>query len=121
VSVVRDTGSGPNPRQAGPHVHDVVIAPGGRFALIADFGADRVLVRRFDRTSRVLSALVQRIPCGGLTPWSFSLHRSGRWLLVANEASGSVGLFGVDPRSGRLTDTGTSIPVPNPACITFDR
>lgn len=95
-------------------------APARKGSLIADFGADRVLVRRFDRTSRVLPALVQRIPCGGLTPWSFSLHRSGRWLLVA-KASGSVDLFGVDPRSGRLTDTGTSIPVPNPACITFDR
>ena len=189
-SVVADTGSGPNPRQLGPHVHDVTVDPSGRFALVADFGAARVFVRRFDRTTRTLSAdgvpgpgqyatapgsgprrvlfhpggrtayllteltaelhtlhwdartalltqrqtlsidpsdftgtrsgaelalsgdgrflyassrgtdtlsvystapgtgllsLVQRTPCGGVKPWSFTLHPGGRWLSVANE------------------------------------
>ncbi|MBB2938390.1 6-phosphogluconolactonase (cycloisomerase 2 family), partial [Amycolatopsis bartoniae] len=42
TSVVRDTGSGPNPRQAGPHPHHVTVDPSGRWALVADFGADRV-------------------------------------------------------------------------------
>jgi 6-phosphogluconolactonase (cycloisomerase 2 family) len=62
---------------------------------------------------------VQRIPCGGLTPWAFSVHPSGRWLLVANEASSTVNLFGIDQRSGKLTDAGKSISVPNPDSITF--
>ncbi|MFC4121477.1 lactonase family protein [Nonomuraea zeae] len=224
VSVVVDTGSGPHPRQAGPHPHHVTVDPSGRFALVADFGADRVFAYRFDRRTRVLSAggpagprfyaaspgsgprrllfhpngrtlyllneltadlqvlgwsprtgeltpgqsvstdspeytgtksaaelgmsrdgrfvyassrgentivvfaadratgrltLVQRIPCGGLSPWSFTIHRGGRWMLVANQVSSTVNLFGVDPRSGRLADTGTSMPVPNPDCITF--
>ncbi|MFC5827826.1 lactonase family protein [Nonomuraea insulae] len=234
ASVVVDTGSGPNPRQAGPHPHHVVVDPSGRYALVADFGADRVFVYRFNRATRELSAgeasgppsyageasgppsyatnpgsgprrlafhpngrnlyllneltadlhaldwdpgkgritpgqslpidapghtgvksggelgmsrdgrfvyasnrgdntivvfatdrrtgrltLVQRVPCGGLSPWSFTIHRGGRWMLVANQVSSTVNLFGVDPRSGRLTDTGTSMPVPNPDCITF--
>ncbi|MFG3138009.1 lactonase family protein [Streptomyces sp. NPDC048211] len=222
ASRVHDTGSGPSPRQAGPHPHHVVIAPGGRFALVADFGADRVFVYDYDRKTQRMSAgtpdgpgpyatapgsgprrlafhpdgrtvyllneltadievlrwdgsrgtltsrqvlttnapghtgttsaaelavsrdgrhvytsnrgdnaLVvlsadpgtgllteaQRLPCGGVTPWSFSLHPDGRWLFVANEVSGTVSLFRVDPRSGRLTDTGTSVAVPNPDCI----
>ncbi|MCX5561749.1 lactonase family protein [Streptomyces sp. NBC_00038] len=226
VSRVQDTGSGPHPRQQGPHAHHVVIDPSGRFALVPDLGADRIFVYRFDRATRALSAgtpdgprtyatapgsgprrvafhpsggfvyllneltadiqalrwshedgvlthlqslptdapghtgttsaaelaisgdgrfvytsnrgentlvvfaadrrtglltLVQRIPCGGLTPWSFSFHPSGEWLFVANQASSTVNLFAVDPRSGRLTDTGASVPVPRPACITFSR
>lgn len=226
ASVVRDTGSGPNPRQAAPHPHHVEIDPSGRFALVADFGADRVFVHHFDRATRTLSAggptgpssyptepgsgprrvafhpngrtlyllneltadlqtlaweprngllthrqtlstdtpdftgtksasdlavsrdgrfvyagnrgenslvvlavdprtdlltTIQRIPCGGVTPWGFSVHPGGRWLLVANEASNTVNVFGIDQRSGELTDTGTSISVPNPDSITFYR
>ncbi|MBT2227828.1 lactonase family protein [Nonomuraea sp. NEAU-A123] len=224
VSTVVDTGSGPHPRQTGPHPHHVAVDPSGTFALVADFGADRVFIYRFNRETRVLSAdettgprfyaanpgsgprrllfhpngrtlyllneltadlqvldwssrkgeltsgqslstdspeyagpksaaelgmsrdgrfvytsnrgentivvfaadrrtgrltLVQRIPCGGLSPWSFTIHRGGRWMLVANQVSSTVTLFSIDPRSGKLTDTGTSMPVPNPDCITF--
>ncbi|WP_329320094.1 lactonase family protein [Streptomyces sp. NBC_01262] len=64
---------------------------------------------------------MQRVPCGGLIPWSFSLHPGGRWLFVANQASNTVNLFAVDPRSGQLTDTGASVPVPKPDCVTFSR
>ncbi|WP_329530670.1 lactonase family protein [Streptomyces sp. NBC_01450] len=52
---------------------------------------------------------------------SFSLHPGGRWLFVANQASNTVNLFSVDPWSGQLTDTGASVPVPKPDCITFSR
>lgn len=222
ASRVHDTGSGPSPRQTGPHPHHVLVDPGGRFALVADFGADRVFVHDYDRKTHRMSAgtsdgpglyataagsgprrlafhpdgrsvyllneltadievlrwdgrrgtlksrqllttnapghtgttsaaelavsqdgrhvyvsnrgdnsLVvfsadpgtgllteaQRLPCGGVTPWSFSLHPDGRWLFVANEVSSTVNLFRVDPRSGRLTDTGTSVAVPHPDCI----
>jgi 6-phosphogluconolactonase len=226
ASIAQDTGFGPSPRQTKPHPHYAEIDPSGSFALVADFGADRVFVYRFDRATRTLSAggaagpyyyatapgsgprrlafhpngrslyllneltadiqtldwspksgqltarqtlslaspeatgtksasdlaisrdgrfiyagnrgentlvvlavdprtdqltVMQRIPCGGVTPWGFSLHPGGRWLLVANEASNTVNVFGVDQGSGRLTDTGTAIPVPNPDSITFCR
>lgn len=218
TSIAQDTGSGPNPRQNGPHPHHVVVDPTGRFALVADFGADQVFVRRFHRGTLLdagfsyrtepgsgprrvafhphgrtvyllneltatietlqwtmrdgrlthrqtlptdtpghtgptsasdlavshdgrfaytgnrgenslvvhridprtdLLAPIQRVPCGGVTPWSFSVHPNGGWLLVANEASNTVNLFAIDRRSGTLTDTGRSLPVPNPDSITF--
>ncbi|MET7572361.1 lactonase family protein [Streptomyces sp. NPDC005492] len=222
VSVVTDTGSGPSPRQLGPHPHHVVVAPGRRHALVADFGADRVFVYGFDGTTGALSAgedgpgayatdagagprrlvfhpdgrkayllteltaelqlldwdgrsgkltlrqslavdspdftgtksgaelaisrdgrfvyassrgentlvvhevergtgrlsLLQRIPSGGLKPWSFTVHPSGRWMFVANEASSTLDLFAIDPHSGLLTATGTSLPLPNPDSVT---
>ncbi|MFE6487762.1 lactonase family protein [Streptomyces sp. NPDC057757] len=224
ASRVQDTGSGPSPRQTGPHTHHVVIDPSRRFGLVADFGADRVFVHHYDRAAHRLSAAapdgpnayatapgsgprrlafhpggrtvyllneltadievlrwdagqglltsrqllttnapghtgttsaaelaisrdgrhvyasnrgdntlvvfsagprtgllteVQRLSCGGVTPWSFSLHPGGRWLFVANEASGTVNLFRVDAGSGHLTDTGASVAVPNPDCVSF--
>ncbi|WP_329331261.1 lactonase family protein [Streptomyces sp. NBC_00663] len=225
ASTVQHTGSGPSPRQTSPHTHHVLIDPTRRFALVADFGADRVFVHRYDRTTHRMSdstptpsayatapgsgprrlafhprgrtvyllneltadievlpwdattgtltprqllttnapghtgvtsaaelavsrdgrhvyvsnrgdnALVvfavdqrtgrlteaQRLPCGGVTPWSFSLHPECRWLFVANEASSTVNLFRVDPGTGQLTDTGTSVAVPNPDCVSIRR
>ncbi|MFJ2706393.1 lactonase family protein [Streptomyces sp. NPDC087428] len=218
ASSVQDTGSGPNPRQAGPHTHHVVIDPSRRFALVADFGADRVFIRGYDRATHRLSegdafyatapesgprrlafhpnersvyvlneltadievlrwdartgslsprqllttnapghtgttsaaelavsgdgrhvytsnrgdntlvvfsadprtgllTEVQRLPCGGVTPWSFCLHPGGRWLFVANKASATVNLFRVDPRTGHLTNTGTAVDIPDPDCV----
>lgn len=90
----------------------------GRFVYASNRGDNTIVVFAADRRTGRLT-LVQRIPCGGLSPWSFTIHRGGRWMLVANQVSGTVNLFGIDPRSGRLTDTGTSMPVPNPDCITF--
>lgn len=219
TSSVADTGSGPNPRQGGPRAHDIVLDPTGRFALVADFGADRVFIYPFDRRTGTLSSgtnpypltpgsgprrivfhpdghtayllseltaeiqtlrweagtgtltlnqttstnsaaftgtpsgaelaisrdgrfvyasnrgentlvvyatstdgrlrFLQRISCGGTVPWTFALDTSGAWLLVANEVSSTVNVFAVERVSGRLSATGTSVSVPNPACLTF--
>jgi 6-phosphogluconolactonase len=60
---------------------------------------------------------VQRIACGGHVPWSFSITPSGKWLIVANEASGSLAAFRVDPASGKLTATDERAAVPKPVSI----
>ncbi|GAA5770790.1 6-phosphogluconolactonase [Streptosporangium roseum] len=90
----------------------------GRFVYTSNRSENTIVVFAADRRTGRLT-VVQRIPCGGLTPWSFTIHRSNRWMLVANQASSTVNLFSIDPRSGKLADTGTSMPIPNPDCITF--
>ena len=90
----------------------------GRFVYASSRGENTLVVFSVDQRTGLLT-LVQRIPCGGQTPWTFSIHRSGRWMLLANEVSSTVNLFSIDQRSGKLTDTGRSTPVPNPACITI--
>ena len=52
-------------------------------------------------------------------PRNFSLDPSGRWLLVANQRSDSVALFGRDPENGRLTPTRQRIALPSPVCLRF--
>ncbi|MGR6917939.1 lactonase family protein [[Actinomadura] parvosata] len=91
----------------------------GRFLYATSRGTENaIVVYAVARVSGRLT-LVQRVPSGGLASWTFSIHRGGRWMLVANQASGTVNLFGIDRSSGRVTDAGTSIPVPAPDCITF--
>lgn len=226
VTVLQHIGSGPSPRQKGPHAHGVTLDPSGRFLLAADLGTDKVYLYHFDdarhtlepaaepfvtlppgsgprhavfapdgrhvfvltemegaihgfawdarkgrlrevsrvaldapdfagrrsgselavsRDGRFLYAgnrgantlqvyavdrngaltPVQVIDCGGRTPWGFSLAPDGRWLMVANQggngegAQGNVALFVVDPASGRLTDSGTRMPVYKPSSVAF--
>ncbi|SEE76307.1 Lactonase, 7-bladed beta-propeller [Streptomyces sp. 3213] len=64
-----------------------------------------------------LLSLLRRIPGGGPKPWSFTVHPSGRRLLVADEASSTVEVLAVDPRSGLLTGTGNSLPPPTPDSV----
>jgi 6-phosphogluconolactonase len=222
ASIQADQGSGPSPRQKGPHAHGVVLDPSKRFALVADLGADRVFVYRYDRSSRLLSPAdtpfeglppgtgprhlafhpngrlvfliselipelrayrwdarhgrlalaqtlplvgdsakagvakgaelavsrdgrfvytsvrgeevlvvhavdrrtgrlteIQRLSAGGLAPWSFAIDPSGRWMLVANQGSGAVVVFGRDPASGRLRPTSESMAVTKPTSIAY--
>src|SRR5207245_8457104 len=56
ASVLQHTGTGPNSeRPAAPHAHCILPAPGNRFALAADLGADRVFVYRLDLDGKTLS------------------------------------------------------------------
>ncbi|OLE60322.1 MAG: hypothetical protein AUG74_16020 [Bacteroidetes bacterium 13_1_20CM_4_60_6] len=66
-------------------------------------------------------ALEQTVSTEGDWPRNFSLHPSGRWLLVANQRSDSVVVFGRDPDSGRLTPTRPPqrIAIPSPVCLRF--
>jgi 6-phosphogluconolactonase len=64
-------------------------------------------------------ALDQVVPTDGDWPRNFSLDPSGRWLLVANQRSDSIVVFGRDPETGRLTATNQRIVIPSPVCLRF--
>jgi 6-phosphogluconolactonase len=100
-----------------PSGAEVVVSADGRFVIAANRGADALLVYRVDAASGML-AQVQRLPSGGQAPWSFALHPSGRWLLVAHQKSGTVNVIGIDPAIGLLADTGRSVAVPAPVSVT---
>lgn len=221
ASIQANSGSGPRPRQAGPHAHAVVPDPSGRFLVVPDLGADRLFTYRFDARQRALAPAdpafvtvppagaprhalfgrdgrflylidefrpeivtwhwdaragrlsrpmakplfaddeedrnkggeimaspdgrflyatlrgpdlvvveaidratgslheVQRLASGGQTPWALGLHPGGRWLLVANQGSGTVAVFRRDPASGRLTPGGNAVPLFKPTSIVF--
>jgi 6-phosphogluconolactonase len=224
VSTIKETGSGPNRRQASAHAHSVVVDPSGQYALVPDLGADRVFVYGFERATHMLSpadetrsqsfvvppgsgprhiafgrngqavylltelsaeimvlrwdasqghltwvqslpisspefagaksgaelavshdgrfvyvedrggnalvvysvnadsgalSLVQRTSAGGQKPWGFAIDPSGNWLLVANQQSGTVNAFRVDPVSGMVSDSGQSADVPTAVSVAF--
>jgi 6-phosphogluconolactonase len=60
---------------------------------------------------------VQRVSSGGELPWTFALHGSGRWMLVANHRSNRINLLRIEPDTGMLADTGQSVAAPAPLSL----
>jgi 6-phosphogluconolactonase (cycloisomerase 2 family) len=50
-------------------------------------------------------------------PRNFTLDKSGRFLLVANQLSNAVVVFKRDEKTGMLSPTGKEISVPRPSCL----
>jgi 6-phosphogluconolactonase len=103
ASTISETGSGPNRRQASAHAHNAVVDPSGRYALVTDFGADRVFIYRFDRTTHALSADHAFIVQPGSGPRHIAFGADGRFAYLITELSAEVMVLRWDASRGRLT------------------
>lgn len=97
---------------------EVAVSRDGRFVYASVRGEDVLVVYAVARRTGRISE-VQRLPAGGQAPWSFAIDPSGRWMLVANQASNAVVVFARDPATGRLSPTSQSIAVNKPTCIAY--
>jgi 6-phosphogluconolactonase len=96
---------------------EVRVHPSGRTVYASNRGDDTLAV--FDVAADGALALVQTIAAGGRWPRHFALDPEGRLLLVAHQRSDSVAAFRVDPGTGRLAATGSSVAIPSPVCLLF--
>ncbi|MEU6981711.1 lactonase family protein [Streptomyces sp. NPDC046371] len=94
---------------------EVVVAPDGRFLWAAVRGHDTLAVLALD-AGGAEARLVASVPCGGHWPRDLTLDPSGRHLYAANERSGDVTWFTVDPETGLPVRTG-SVPAPAASCV----
>ncbi|NGO06244.1 lactonase family protein [Streptomyces sp. HC44] len=94
----------------------IVVSSDGRFVWTATRGQDVLSVLAADGEGL---RLVITVPCGGNWPRALALHPSGRFLYVANERSGDVTWFTVDPDTG-IPRRGGSIEAPAASCVVFD-
>ncbi|QES51500.1 hypothetical protein DEJ50_30305 [Streptomyces venezuelae] len=95
----------------------IVAAPDGRFVWAAVRGPDAIAVldTAGDPAQPRLTATV---PTAGRWPRDLALDPSGQRLYAANERSGDVTWFTVDPRNGLPRRAG-SVPVPAASCVLF--
>jgi len=104
ASVEKHTGSGSTGRQRGAHAHEVVFSPDNRFLLLADLGADKIFVYKFDAATGKLTA--NDPPAGSVPPGAgvrhFAFHPNGRTIYAINEIGNSVTAFHYDPAKGAL-------------------
>ena len=96
----------------------VVVAPDGRFVYASNRGHDSIACWAVADGSGELSP-AGHVSTDGHTPRNFALDPSGRWLLAANQNSGTVVTFRRDPATGALTTTGAVAEISSPVCIVF--
>jgi 6-phosphogluconolactonase len=96
---------------------DIVIDGEARFAYAADRFDDIIVAFSISPESGRLT-LLNRTSCGGKVPRHLTLDPSGRWLLVANQASDNIAVLARDTRTGQLT-AGKSFPLSKPQCLLF--
>ena len=91
----------------------IVASPDGRFVWTATRGED--VLSTFAVEGDELR-LVGTVPCGG--HWPRAIAESGGFLYVANERSGEVAWYAVDPATGLPRYEGT-LAVPAASCVVF--
>ena len=96
---------------------EVVVSYDGRFVWVANRGHDSIAVLALDDTGET-AELVSTVGCGGNWPRDLALDPSGRRLYAANEHSGDVTWFDLDPRTGVPSRAG-SLAVPAASCVIF--
>ncbi|MER7829397.1 lactonase family protein [Streptomyces sp. NPDC095602] len=93
----------------------LAVSPDGRFVWAAVRGDDTVAVLQLDGAGE-RPRLVAAVPCGGRWPRDLVADPSGRRLYVANERSGDVTWFDVDPATGIPSRAG-AVPAPAASCV----
>lgn len=96
---------------------DIVIDREARFAHAAD-RFDNIIVTFSISPDSGRLTLLKRSSCGGEVPRHLTLDPSGRWLLVANQASDNIAVLARDVRTGQLA-AGKSFPLSRPQCLVF--
>ena len=98
---------------------ELVVHPSGKFLYASNrAGLDTITEFTIDAGKGTLK-IVDKFSTKGKTPRNFAIDPTGSFLLAANQDSGNVVVFRIDPASGALTPTGVETKVPAPVCVVF--
>jgi 6-phosphogluconolactonase len=98
---------------------EIAVHPSGKFLYASNRGtANSIAAYKIDANKGTLTATGE-FSTKGEIPRNFAIDPTGRFLLAANQDSGNIVIFRIDPATGALTPTGQVEQVPAPVCITF--
>ena len=90
----------------------------GRFLYVSNRGSHAMHVYGLDAETGAMDC-IQTISAGGEKPWGLGISPSGRWMLVANQASGTVTCLAIDQHSGRLSSGPGQLQIKAPTSVSF--
>jgi 6-phosphogluconolactonase len=103
---IKHTGAGPDPkRQSGPHVHQTLSSPDGRFAIAVELGTDSIYTYAFDRQSGELSRhdpVISRLP-PRTGPRHLAFHPSLKVAYLTAELSNEIFALSYDESTGAFS------------------
>ena len=96
----------------------VRVHPGGRYVYASTRGENSCIsvFRIGENGAAERIQVMEQVP---LWPRDFNLDPSGHYLIAAGERSGTIRLYSIDPQTGMLGETGSSLALPAPANILF--
>lgn len=97
---------------------EVKIHPNGNFLYGSNRGHDSIVIYRIDEQDGQLTLIGFQAE-GIDEPRNFNIDASGKYCLVGNQDINNVALFTIDPNSGLLTPTTSTLDIGKPICIQF--
>ena len=97
---------------------EIEIHPSGKFLYTSNRGDDSMAVFTINRATGKLTFL-QRISSGGNAPRHFAIDPTGTRLLVANQDTGNIIEYRIDPMKGRLKPVGEVGKTVSAVCLVF--
>jgi 6-phosphogluconolactonase len=115
TDVVQHQGSGPDPRQEGPHTHSIVPGPDGRFVYALDLGIDKIMVYRLDlQRGKLVPADPPWVPVApGSGPRHLAFHPQDRFAYAINELNSTVTVYAYASARGTLQELQTISTLPD--------
>ncbi|MFM1941458.1 MAG: 6-phosphogluconolactonase [Verrucomicrobiota bacterium] len=97
---------------------EIMVHPSGRFLYGSNRGHDSIAVFGIREHRGTLHPL-GHASSGGKTPRFFTLDPSGRWLLTANQQTGNLVVFPLNPDTGMPGPGLPPLITPSPTCLVF--
>ena len=94
---------------------DLHLSPDGTLLYASNRGHDSLVCYRVEKDGTL--AFLYRQPCGGRTPRNFAIDPEGKYVLVGNQDSDNITVFGIGP-DGELSKVRT-FETGSPVCIRF--
>lgn len=114
---VAHVGSGPDTeRQEGPHVHQIVVSPGGKWVLAVDLGTDEVVIYAFDDGELTRHGAYAAFPGSG--PRHMAFAPDGTHAYLVGELDDSLTKLTWDEEAGELSTVARLRTLPESAVLT---
>lgn len=102
-----------------PGSADIHISPDGKFLYASNRAqANNIVIYSINQSDGRLRQIGTQ-STEGVSPRNFVIHPSGKWLLVANQASNNIVVFNRNLQTGMLTASGMQLQLPTPVCLVF--
>lgn len=91
---IQHTGSGPDPRQASAHVHQVLFSPDKKYLFATDLGEDKIYIYRYEPNAEKPLVLKTSIATdAGSGPRHLTFGSDGKFVYLTHEFTGKISVF----------------------------
>jgi 6-phosphogluconolactonase len=96
---------------------ECILNPSGNYVYVSNRGHNSVAVFAVGADRKLTAA--GHITGDIKTPRNFNIDPSGKWMLIASQDGGKVGVWELDPKTGLGKETGSTVKVSRPVCVKF--